>query len=163
VLLTVDKPEKRRHPVPTSRTGQAFRCVRRFICRCHAYLEFIRVPAGGHEKTDDLSTIVHAVDCGRADALRIIDRCKASADDASARPLALRVCDAGVPEKRVMVFGFSPFASCAHGISGFGTGATPQMADAQGGRGGVGINDSLPWVVAEPPVMQVPVNVSRLR
>jgi hypothetical protein len=140
--------------------------VRRFIRRCHAYLDPTNssvFPPAATKKPTICPRIVDAVDSVRADALRIIDRCKASADDASARPLALHVCDAGVPEKRVMVFGFSPFASCAHGISGFGTGATPQMADAQGGRGGVGINDSLPWVVAEPPVMQVPVNVSRLR
>jgi hypothetical protein len=33
---------------------------------------------------------------------------------------------------------------CTHGIGGFGTGATPQTADAQGGSGGVGIRNSLP-------------------
>ena len=46
---------------------------------------------------------------------------------------------------------------------GPGTGATPQIADAQGGRGGVGIRNSLPWVAAEPPLMQAPVKVSLLR
>src|SRR5258708_5272502 len=38
-----------------------------------------------------------------------------------------------------------------YGMGGFGTGATPQTADAQEGRGGVGIRNSLPWVAAEPP------------
>jgi hypothetical protein len=43
---------------------------------------------------------------------------------------------------------------------GPGTGATPQIADGQGGSGdGVRIRELLPWVLAEPPVMHVPVNV----
>ncbi len=50
-----------------------------------------------------------------------------------------------------------------YGIGGLGTGGTPQTADAQGGRGGVGIRNSLPWVAAEPPFMQAPVKVSLLR
>ena len=37
------------------------------------------------------------------------------------------------------------------------------MAEAQGGKGGVGISNSLPWVAAEPPLMQAPVKVSALR
>lgn len=44
-----------------------------------------------------------------------------------------------------------------YGIGGLGTGATPQIADAHGGRGGVEIRNSLPWVAAEPPLMQIPV------
>ena len=31
-----------------------------------------------------------------------------------------------------------------YGIRGLGTGAAPQIAEAQGGRGGVGIRNSLP-------------------
>jgi hypothetical protein len=52
---------------------------------------------------------------------------------------------------------------CRYGTGGLGTGARPQTADAQGGRGGVGISNSLPWVAAEPPFIQAPVNVSLLR
>jgi hypothetical protein len=38
--------------------------------------------------------------------------------------------------------------------SGAGTGATPQISGAQGGRGvGVGMRNALPWVDAVPPVM----------
>src|SRR5580704_19172444 len=33
-----------------------------------------------------------------------------------------------------------------YGIDGLGTGATPQIADAHGGRGGVATKCSLPWV-----------------
>src|SRR6266478_2652708 len=41
-----------------------------------------------------------------------------------------------------------------------GSGATPQMADAQGGSGvGVGIRVLLPCVAAVPPVMHTPVYV----
>jgi hypothetical protein len=40
--------------------------------------ESIRVSTGGHEKSDGLSTVVDAIDCGRADALGIIDRLKVS-------------------------------------------------------------------------------------
>ena len=36
---------------------------------------------------------------------------------------------------------------------GPGVGATPQMTDAQGGRGGVGMRKSLPCVAAVPPDM----------
>src|SRR5258708_2072549 len=46
---------------------------------------------------------------------------------------------------------------------GLGRGARPQIAGGQVGSGrGVGIRNSLPWVEAEPPDMQVPVKVSRL-
>src|SRR6202166_5472529 len=50
-------------------------------------------------------------------------------------------------------------ASSAHGIGMVGRGATSQMADAQGGRGGVLIRTSLPWVAALPPVAHTPVNL----
>src|SRR5437016_433040 len=53
-------------------------------------------------------------------------------------------------------------ASCRYGIGIVGNGATPQMGDAQGGSGGVGMRNSFPWVRAEPPVLHVPVNVFRL-
>ncbi|PYL33939.1 MAG: hypothetical protein DMF38_09985 [Verrucomicrobia bacterium] len=55
-----------------------------------------------------------------------------------------------------------PFSGLHYGIGfGLGRGATPQISGAQGGSGGVGIRNSLPWVEAEPPDMQVPVKVSR--
>src|SRR6266478_1947065 len=53
-------------------------------------------------------------------------------------------------------------ASCHYGMGGLGTGGTPQIAVAQGGRGGVGIRNSFPWVDAEPPVMHVPVKLVML-
>src|SRR6266403_1659461 len=54
---------------------------------------------------------------------------------------------------------------CGQGIRGpstfaLGRGGTPQTCGAQGGSGGVGMRSSLPCVAADPPVMQVPVNVS---
>src|SRR5207302_10813473 len=55
-----------------------------------------------------------------------------------------------------------PFASCTYGIGGLGSGGTPQIADAQGGSGGVGIRDELPCVAAVAPLMQVPVKVALL-
>jgi hypothetical protein len=56
----------------------------------------------------------------------------------------------------------SAVALLHYGIAGLGVGETPQTAVAQGGRGGVEIRNSLPWVAAEPPLMQIPVKVSRL-
>ena len=44
-----------------------------------------------------------------------------------------------------------------HGVGCSGNGGTPQMAVAQGGSGGVGIRELLPWVLAEPPVIHVPL------
>src|SRR5260370_22241034 len=38
----------------------------------------IRVPGGVHEKSDNFSTVVDAVDCGGADPLRIVDRLQVS-------------------------------------------------------------------------------------
>src|SRR5207244_12400138 len=52
-----------------------------------------------------------------------------------------------------------PFSILLYGIGGLGTGGTPQTADAQGGRGGVGIRNPLPGVLAERPVMQAPAQV----
>jgi hypothetical protein len=47
-----------------------------------------------------------------------------------------------------------PFRVLPYGIGlGPGVGATPQMAVAHGGSGGVGIRNSLPWVAAVPPDM----------
>jgi hypothetical protein len=40
--------------------------------------ESIRVPTGVYVKSDDLSTVVDAIDCGRANALGIIERRKVS-------------------------------------------------------------------------------------
>src|SRR5260370_24333102 len=66
-------------------------------------------------------------------------------------------------ERGALFVAFPPFRGLFYGIGlEPGTGATPQIADAQGGRGGVGISDSLPWVAAEPPLMQAPVKVSLL-
>src|SRR2546425_1409556 len=59
-------------------------------------------------------------------------------------------------------------ASCSYGMGIVGNGATPQIADAHGGGGGVGIREAFPWVDAEAfavpgaPVMHVPVKVFRL-
>src|SRR2546425_4219662 len=59
-------------------------------------------------------------------------------------------------------------ASCSYGMGIVGNGATPQIADAHGGSGGVGIREAFPWVDAEAfavpgaPVMHVPVKVFRL-
>src|SRR2546428_1497908 len=40
-------------------------------------------------------------------------------------------------------------ASCRYGMGIVGNGATPQIADAHGGSGGVKIIESFPWVDAE--------------
>jgi hypothetical protein len=82
---------------------------------------------------------------------------------APARPFASEVHARRTSQSRLVIrLGISLFAVLHYGIGGLGAGATPQMADAHGGRGGVGISDSFPWVAAEPPVMQVPVKVSML-
>jgi hypothetical protein len=62
----------------------------------------------------------------------------------------------------VLVSAFPPFHVWRYGMGGLGTGGTPQIAEAQGGRGGVGISNSFPWVAAEPPLIQAPVKVSLL-
>src|SRR6266404_153064 len=57
---------------------------------------------------------------------------------------------------------------CPYGMGGLGNGATPQIADAHGGSGGVGMRESFPWVDAEAfavpgaPVMHAPVKVLML-
>src|SRR5207245_9419554 len=59
-------------------------------------------------------------------------------------------------------------AFCPYGMGGLGNGATPQIADAHGGSGGVGMRESFPWVDADAfavpgaPVMHVPVKVLML-
>src|SRR6267143_6925559 len=59
-------------------------------------------------------------------------------------------------------------AVCLYGMGIVGNGATPQIADAHGGSGGVGMRESFPWVDAEAfavpgaPVMHVPVKMFRL-
>src|SRR5437763_15962198 len=59
-------------------------------------------------------------------------------------------------------------AVCLYGMGGLGNGATPQIADAHGGSGGVGMRESFPWVDADAfavpgvPVMHVPVKVLML-
>jgi hypothetical protein len=63
----------------------------------------------------------------------------------------------------------APYSVLRYGIGGLGSGGTPQIADAQGGRGGVGISSPLPCLdgeqlgsVAGLQVMQLPVKVSLL-
>src|SRR6266446_3578081 len=90
---------------------------------------------------------------------------------APARPLASEVLrDRRAREETSIGFELSPFSVLRYGIGGLGTGATPQMADAQGGRGGVGISSPFPCLdgeqlgsVAGLQVMQLPVKVSLLR
>src|SRR5216684_410588 len=72
-------------------------------------------------------------------------------------------CETDEPEKTGVVFGIPAGRGLYHGIGlGPGTGAASQIADAQGGSGGVGISNSLPWVAADPPLMHIPVKVSML-
>jgi len=85
---------------------------------------------------------------------------------APARPLASDVLRGGRARRDVIGFELSPFSVLRYGIGGLGTGATPQMADAQGGRGGVGISSPFPCLdgeqlgsVAGLHVMQLPVKV----
>jgi hypothetical protein len=76
----------------------------------------------------------------------------------------------GTSQRRDAIgFELSPFSVFRYGIGGFGTGATPQIADAQGGSGGVGISSPLPCLdgeqlgsVAGLQVIQAPVKVSLL-
>ena len=83
---------------------------------------------------------------------------------APARPLAyLRDGRAGEADP------IAPYSVLRYGIGGFGSGGTPQIADAQGGRGGVGISSPFPCLdgeqfgsVAGLHVIQVPVKVSLL-
>jgi|HubBroStandDraft_1064217.scaffolds.fasta_scaffold2119306_1 hypothetical protein len=84
-----------------------------------------------------------------------------------ARPLAYQVLrDGRAGEAHVMTL----YRVLDYGIGlGPGVGATPQIADAQGGRGGVGISSSLPCLdgeqlgsVAGSHVIHLPVKVSLL-
>jgi hypothetical protein len=85
---------------------------------------------------------------------------------APARPLAYQVLrDGRAREADVM----APYSVLGYGIGGLGTGGTPQTAEAQGGRGGVGISSPFPCLdgeqlgsVAGLQVMQLPVKVSLL-
>ena len=85
---------------------------------------------------------------------------------APARPLAYQVLrDGRAREADVM----APYSVLRYGIDGLGVGETPQIADAQGGRGGVGISSPFPCrdgeqlgSVAGLHVIQLPVNVSLL-
>src|SRR2546429_7236056 len=67
--------------------------------------------------------------------------------------------------RRASIFRAHTFlASVSHyGIGlGLGLGGRSHTSRPQGGSGGVGIRNSLPWVEAEPPDMQAPVKVARL-
>ena len=85
---------------------------------------------------------------------------------APARPLAYQVLrDGRAREADVM----APYSVLRYGIDGLGVGETPQIAGAQGGRGGVGISSPLPCLdgeqlgsVAGLHVIQAPVKVSLL-
>ena len=69
------------------------------------------------------------------------------------RPSRVDASSAWYPRSSVLPYGIA---------RGPGTGATPQIADAHGGRGGVGTRTALPWVAAEPSVIHLPVKVSLL-
>jgi len=85
---------------------------------------------------------------------------------APARPLAYQVLrDGRAREADVM----APDSVLRYGIGGLGTGATPHMADAQGGSGGVGISSPFPCLDGEQlgsveglHFIQAPVKVSLL-
>ena len=85
---------------------------------------------------------------------------------APARPLAYQVLrDGRAREADVM----APYSVLRYGIAGLGVGETPQIAGAQGGRGGVGISAPLPCLdgeqlgsVAGLHVIHAPVKVSLL-
>ena len=85
---------------------------------------------------------------------------------APARPLAYQVLrDGQAREADVM----APYSVLRYRIGGLGTGGTPQISDAQGGRGGVGISSPFPCVdgeqlgsVAGLHIIQLPVKVSLL-
>ena len=85
---------------------------------------------------------------------------------APARPLAYQVLRDGRAREADLM---APYSVLRYGIGGLGTGATPHMADAQGGSGGVGISAPLPCLdgeqlgsVAGSHVIQAPVKVSLL-
>ena len=83
---------------------------------------------------------------------------------APARPLEYEVLrDGRAREADVM----APYSVLRYGIGGLGSGDTPQIADAQDGRGGVGISAPFPCrdgeqlgSLAGSHVIQLPVKVS---
>ena len=89
---------------------------------------------------------------------------------APARPLASEVLrDGRAREEMSWVSSFRRLAPLRYGIGGLGTGATSQIAPAQGGKGGVGMSSPFPCLdgeqlgsVAGLHVMQLPVKVSLL-
>src|SRR6267142_1589024 len=85
---------------------------------------------------------------------------------APARPLAYQVLRDGRAREADLK---TPYSVLRYGIAGLGTGDASQIADAQGGRGGVGISSPFPCLdgeqlgsVAGLQVMQLPVKVSLL-
>ena len=85
---------------------------------------------------------------------------------APARPLAYQVLRDGRAREGDLM---APYSVLRYGIAGLGTGDASQIADAQGGRGGVGISKPFPCLdgeqlgsVAGLQVMQLPVKVSLL-
>src|SRR5579871_5144609 len=83
---------------------------------------------------------------------------------ATARPLAYQALRDGRAREVDLT---APYSVLHYGIGGTGNGGTPQIADAQDGRGGVGIIEPLPCLdgeqlgsVAGLQVIQVPVKVS---
>src|SRR5216683_5528355 len=87
------------------------------------------------------------------------------------RPVRPHVSIARRTSRRRDVIGFElpPFSVLHYGIGGTGTGGTPQITDAQGGSGGVGISSPFPCLdgeqlgsVAGSQVLQLPVKVSLL-
>jgi hypothetical protein len=85
---------------------------------------------------------------------------------APARPLEYQILRDGRAGKADVA---APYSVLRYGIGGFGTGGTSQIADAQDGRGGVGMSSPFPCLDAEQlgsvaglQVMQLPVKVSLL-
>src|SRR5258708_24472925 len=65
---------------------------------------------------------------------------------APARPLAYQVLRDGRAREVDLM---APYSVLRYGIAGLGTGDASQIADAQGGRGGVGISSPLPCLDGE--------------
>ena len=85
---------------------------------------------------------------------------------APARPPAYQVLRDGQAREADVT---APYSVLRYGIAGLGVGETPQIAGAQGGRGGVGISSPLPCLdgeqlgsVAGSHVAHWPVKVSLL-
>src|SRR6202795_5245058 len=85
---------------------------------------------------------------------------------APARPLAYQALRDGRAREADLM---APYGVLRYGIAGLGTGDASQIADAQGGRGGVGMSSPLPCLdgkqlgsVAGSHVIQLPVKVSLL-